>query len=378
MFVFNFGWFDALEERCEGRKKSRRQREEKKLKKTQNNNNKQNSFITTPGTGFLPRETALHHQQHVVALVQQALTEAKITPKEITAVAYTRGPGMGGPLVSCAVAARALSLLWGVPLLPVNHCVGHIEMGRLVTGAQNPVVLYVSGGNTQVIAYAQRRYRIFGETIDIAVGNALDRLARVLGLSNDPSPGYNIEQEAKKCSNKDKLIDLPYVVKGMDVSMSGLLSAVEELAPRLLASGEATAADVCHSVQETVFAALVEITERAMAAVGGRVEEEGMTKTGGGDVLVVGGVGCNERLQEMLSEMARERGGKLYATDDRYCVDNGAMIAWPGLLMLKRAEKEEKSAGNSSSPPSLLPALEECGCTQRYRTDEPLVTWRDD
>lgn len=109
---------------------------------------KHNSFITPPGTGFLPRETALHHQQHIVALVQEALREAKLSPAQITAIAYTRGPGMGGPLVSCAVAARALALLWGVPLLPVNHCVGHIEMGRLVTGARDPVVLYVSGGNT--------------------------------------------------------------------------------------------------------------------------------------------------------------------------------------------------------------------------------------
>lgn len=105
---------------------------------------------------------------------------------------------MGGPLVSCAVVARMLSQLWSVPLIPVNHCVGHIEMGRIVTGAPNPVVLYVSGGNTQVIAYSQQRYRIFGETIDVAVGNCLDRFARVLHLSNDPSPGYNIEQLAKR------------------------------------------------------------------------------------------------------------------------------------------------------------------------------------
>lgn len=109
---------------------------------------KLNSFITPPGTGFLPRETALHHQQHIIALVKEALAEAKLDPSRVTAIAYTRGPGMGGPLVSCAVAARALSLLWKVPLLPVNHCVGHIEMGRLVTGAKDPVVLYVSGGNT--------------------------------------------------------------------------------------------------------------------------------------------------------------------------------------------------------------------------------------
>ena len=239
----------------------------------------------------------------------------------------------------------------------------------------------------QIIAYAQKRYRIFGETIDIAVGNALDRVARVLGLSNDPSPGYNIEQEAKKCADRRKLIDLPYVVKGMDVSMSGLVSAVEELAPRLLLEADAASsgdgkekraaevvADVCHSVQETIFAALVEITERAMAAVGEQGQGGESGESGGGDVLVVGGVGCNERLQQMLSEMAEQRGGRLFATDDRYCVDNGAMIAWPGLLMLKGAEMMNSSSSVSSS----LPPLEECGCTQRYRTDEPLVTWRED
>ena len=126
---------------------------------------------------------------------------------------------MGAPLQSCAVCARTLSLLWKIPLVGVNHCVGHIEMGRLATGASNPVVLYVSGGNTQVIAYSDQRYRIFGETIDIAIGNCLDRFARVIGLSNDPSPGYNIEQEAKKGT---KYIPLPYVVKGMDVSFSGI------------------------------------------------------------------------------------------------------------------------------------------------------------
>uniref|UniRef100_A0A0A9YE02 N(6)-L-threonylcarbamoyladenine synthase n=1 Tax=Lygus hesperus TaxID=30085 RepID=A0A0A9YE02_LYGHE len=108
----------------------------------------------------------------------------------------------------------------------VNHCIGHIEMGRVVTHSDNPVVLYVSGGNTQVIAYAEHRYRIFGETIDIAVGNCLDRVARLLHLSNDPAPGYNIEQAAKQGM---VLLDLPYTVKGMDMSFSGLLSYTELL-----------------------------------------------------------------------------------------------------------------------------------------------------
>lgn len=131
-------------------------------------------------------------------VVQEALDEAKLKGKDIDAIAFTQGPGMGTPLVTCAIVARMLAQLWNVPLIGVNHCIAHIEMGRQVTRAKDPVVLYVSGGNTQVIAYADRRYRIFGETIDLAVGNCLDRFARLLKLSNDPSPGYNIEQMAKK------------------------------------------------------------------------------------------------------------------------------------------------------------------------------------
>lgn len=153
-------------------------------------------------------------------------------------------------------------------------------MGRLITGARNPTVLYVSGGNTQVISYENKRYRIFGETIDIAVGNCLDRFARCLKLSNDPSPGFNIEQAAK---NGTKYFELPYCVKGMDVSFSGLLSFIESRAPKLLADGKYTPEDLCYSLQETVFAMLVEITERAMA------------HCNSAEVLIVGGVGCNLR-----------------------------------------------------------------------------------
>ena len=140
---------------------------------------------------------------------------------------YTKGPGMAQPLSVGALVSRTLSSLHNKPIIGVNHCIGHIEMGRLATTASNPTILYVSGGNTQVIAYSQNRYRIFGETLDIAVGNCLDRFARILGLSNDPSPGYSIEQMAKKSSKK--YIELPYVVKGMDVSFSGILTYIEDL-----------------------------------------------------------------------------------------------------------------------------------------------------
>lgn len=315
--------------------------------------NVRETFVPPVGQGFLPRETAEHHQRHVAPLIARAMKEAHISPTDLLCIGYTKGPGMGAPLRSVAVAARTISLLWNKPIIPVNHCVAHIEMGRLVTGSQNPIVLYVSGGNTQVIAYSHGKYRIFGETIDIAVGNCLDRFARVVGLSNDPSPGYNIELCARNVDrDKQQLIDLPYVVKGMDVSFSGLLSFIESEARKGLTNGKYTVDQLCFSLQETVFAMLVEVTERAMA------------HCSQSDVLCVGGVGCNERLQEMLSLMAKQRGGRAFCTDERFCIDNGAMVAWTAALMFQ--------AGGGVVP------INEATCTQRFRTDDVLVNWRND
>ncbi|CAL5414033.1 unnamed protein product [Camellia sinensis] len=309
--------------------------------------NPRHTYVTPPGQGFLPREIAQHHIQHILPLIKFALKTAQITPNDIGCLCYTKGPSMGAPLQVATVVVRVLSQIWKKPIVTVNHCVAPIEMERVVTGADDPVVLYVSGGNTQVIAYSEGRYRIFGETIDIAVGNCLDRFARVLTLSNDPNPGYNIKQLAKK---GEKFIDLPYVVKGMDVSFSGILSYLEATAEEKLKNNECTPADLCYSLQETVFPMLVEITERAMAHYDKK------------DVLIVGGVGCNERLQEMMRIMCSERGGRLFATDDRYCIDNGAMIAYTGLLAYAN--------GMSTS-------LEESTFTQRFRTDQVLAIWRE-
>ena len=302
--------------------------------------NIRDTYITPPGTGFLPTETAQHHREFIIPLLKKAFKEAKITSSDIDCICYTKGPGMGAPLNIVAIVARTLSLIWNKPLVPVNHCIGHIEMGRMITQANNPVVLYVSGGNTQVIAYSGQRYRIFGETLDVAVGNCLDRFARILNLSNDPSPGYNIEQLAKK---GNKFIELPYVVKGMDISLSGLLSYIEKISP------DHSPEDLCFSLQETVFAMLIEVTERAMAHVNSE------------EVLIVGGVGCNVHLQEMMQKMVDQRGAKLYKTDERYCIDNGLMIAWAGLEMHRAGFKADFS---------------DCTVTQRYRTDQVEVIWR--
>ena len=313
--------------------------------------NPRKTYISPMGCGFLPRETSWHHQVYIIPL-------------------------MGGPLRSCAIAARTLSVLWGIPLIAVNHCIGHIEMGRVATSASDPVVLYVSGGNTQVIAYSDGRYRIFGETIDIAVGNCLDRFARIVGLSNDPSPGYNVELEARRCLEEEeereggrsslssavpRIIELPYVVKGMDVSFSGLLTYVEELTKKnnlfvgrgtKLSDDQFTISDLCYSLQETIFAMLIEITERTMAHCGQN------------SVLIVGGVGCNVRLQEMMADMVADRGGTLCAMDHRYCIDNGAMIAQAGMFGLQYNSKD------------MLVKIEDTECRQRFRTDQVEIVWR--
>lgn len=282
------------------------------------------------------------------------MKESKLLPSDIDVVCFTKGPGMAPPLLTVAIVARTIAQLWNKPIIGVNHCIGHIEMGRLITKAQNPTVLYVSGGNTQIIAYSMQKYRIFGETIDIAVGNCLDRFARLIKLSNDPSPGYNIEQMAKKGT---KYIQLPYCVKGMDVSFSGILSHIENLlnpqkrSKKHLAPAVLCHEDLCFSLQETVFSMLVETTERAMAHCGSE------------EVLIVGGVGCNERLQEMMGIMCQERGAKVFATDERFCIDNGLMIAHAGAEMFRSAWKT---------------AWTDTSITQRYRTDDVDVTWRDD
>lgn len=321
--------------------------------------NVRDTYVSPPGEGFLPRDTARHHRNWAVRIIKKALVDAQVRGADLDCICFTQGPGMGAPLQSVVMAARTVAQLWNLPLLGVNHCVGHIEMGREITGAENPVVLYVSGGNTQVIAYSKQRYRIFGETLDIAIGNCLDRFARTLRIPNDPAPGYNIEQLAKKGKY---LVPLPYTVKGMDLSMSGILGYIDQVAKDMFGSGKTltdpelgepiTPEDLCFSLQETLFSMLVEITERAMAHVQSN------------QVLIVGGVGSNERLQEMMALMVKDRkNGSVYATDERFCIDNGIMIAHAGLLGYRMGQTTK---------------LENTVCTQRFRTDEVFVEWRDD
>ncbi len=261
--------------------------------------------------GIHPREASQHHSEKLPEVLAKVFE--KVSPDDIDLVAFSQGPGMGPCLRVVATAARLLAIKLNVPLIGVNHCLAHVEVGRWKTKAKNPVALYVSGGNSQVIARRGERYRVFGETLDIGIGNALDKLARHMGLKHPGGP--KIEQLAR---NGKKYYPLPYVVKGMDFSFSGMVTAAQ----RLYDSG-VKPEDVAFSFQETAFAMLTEVTERALAYLS--LDE----------VLLVGGVGANERLQEMLRVMCEDRGAKFYAPPKELMGDNGAMIAYTGLLMFK-------------------------------------------
>ncbi|MDI6886531.1 MAG: bifunctional N(6)-L-threonylcarbamoyladenine synthase/serine/threonine protein kinase [archaeon] len=296
--------------------------------------------------GIHPREAAQHHAAELKEVVSRALTGAKekeagFSLKSIDAIAFSQGPGMGPCLRTVATAARALSLSLKIPLIGVNHCIAHIEIGRWRCGVKDPVILYVSGANSQVLAYRSGRYRVLGETLDIGIGNALDKFARYLGLSHPGGP--KIEELASKGTT---YMYMPYIVKGMDLSFSGLTTAAKEAVDSHPDEKE----DVCYSFQETAFAMLTEVTERAMA------------HCGKDELLLAGGVGANRRLQQMLRTMCQDRGGTFYVPENRYLKDNGAMIAYLGLLML---------TSGVTTP------LERSRVKPNYRPDEVEVTWRE-
>ena len=293
--------------------------------------------------GIHPREAAQHHSQVAAKVIAEAFKKAGIKPKDITVIAFSQGPGLGPCLRTGATAARALATYLKVPLVGVNHCVAHIEIGKLVTKAKDPVTLYVSGGNTIVAAYEAGRYRIFGETLDIAVGNCLDVFARSAGLKQKKGLvfGAIVEKLAKK---GEKLVPLPYSVKGMDLSFSGLLTA----AIQLLKEGKHKLEDICYSLQETAFSMLTEVTERALA------------HTEKPEVLLTGGVAANKRLQEMLKVIAEEHNARFCVVPKEYALDNGAMIAWTGVLAYKHG---------------LTIPVEKSMVKRKWRLDEVDVPW---
>lgn len=294
---------------------------------------------TTESGGIIPMDAARHHKDVAEVVLSKALVEAGISLSDIDAIAFSQGPGLAPCLMEGIRFAKKLTNELKIPLIGVNHCVAHLEIGK-ITGAKDPVLLYASGANTQIIAYAGGKYRVFGETLDNGIGNFIDGFARYVGLGFPGGP--KIQELAKK---SDNYIELPYAIKGMDVSFSGMQTKLKQLYDK-----KEKIEDLSFSLQETAFAMLVEASERALAHVGKK------------ELVIGGGVGCNSRLQEMCKIMCKERDANFFAPENSLLIDNGAMIAYLGEIMYKSGIKE-----NDPDKVDIKP---------RQRTDEVEVSWR--
>lgn len=297
--------------------------------------------FTTESGGLIPAAVMDHHVKVCDEVLKKALKEANVKLKDIDLIAFSISPGIGHCLRVGGFFARTLAVLLKKPLVGVNHCIAHLEVGSLVTDAKDPVLLYASGANTQIIAYEDGKYRIFGETLDIGVGNFLDSFARHIGLGFPGGP--KIYELALKGKN---FIELPYSVKGMDVSFGGLLTNLKQKYD----SGKYNLEDLCFSLQETVFAMLLEVSERALAHCDKK------------ELLLGGGVACNKRFKEMSEQMCKDFGAKCYIPENSLLVDNAAMICWTGILMY--------NAGVETK-------IEKAIINPYERTDDVKVVWRD-
>lgn len=340
--------------------------------------NEKDSYTTEKG-GMIPRELAEHHYNAAPIVLENALKKAGVKMEEINLVAFSQGPGIGNALRAGAITARQIALKYKLPLVGVNHCIAHLEIGRKLCGCIDPVMLYASGANTQIICYENNYYRVFGETLDMGIGNFLDSFGRELGMGFPAGPlldkmyfegtlakvnafvekprGFSTPTKpdglagvgrSEAAASPRELIELPYTVKGMDLAFSGLLTSAEKKIP-LVNEGKLRREDLVYSALHNAFAMLTEVTERALA------------HTQKNEVVLGGGVGCSKALQEMVGKMCKERGSKLFIPPNSTMTDNAGMIGWLGLLMRKKGHK-------------INPA--KAGVLPNQRTDDVKVNWR--
>ncbi len=264
---------------------------------------------TYKSMGLVPRELFDHHCKKAALIIKEAFIKANLKFEDIDLISFSQGPGIGNALIVGATIARLISLKYNIPLVPVNHCLAHILIGKKLTNCKDPIVIYASGANTQIIGYENKRYRIYGETLDIGIGNLLDMFGRALGIKFPAGP------ELSKIYYKAKnYIDLPYTVKGMDFAFSGLYTAAINKINRV------NKEDLIFSLLHNAFAMLTEVAERALS----HSEKK--------ELLVAGGVCCSKPLQEMLAEMCKERKIRLCIPPNDVLVDNGTMIAYAGFF----------------------------------------------
>ncbi len=296
------------------------------------------------GWGIHPRDASKHHALIAPKVLKECLDKANTKMKDIDLISYSAGPGLGPCLRIGAVIARSLSSFYNIPLVPVNHAIGHIELGIKLTGLNNPLTLLVSGGHTMILVYHKNKWRVFGETLDITIGQLFDQIGRSMGFA---SPCGNKIEGLSDLSDKNLLYPLPYVIKGNDVSFSGLLTAVK----MLIRDKKYNIRDICFSLQETAFSMLVEAVERALSFT----EKK--------EFLIVGGVSANARLSQMLHLACEYHNSIFKSCPLQFCGDNGTQIAWTGLQLYLHSS-------NSKVDP------EKASISQSWRLDTVDILWR--
>ena len=294
------------------------------------------SMYNITNKGMIPAEVGDFHITNATSVIGRALVASGLRIDDLTGIGYTRGPGIGPCLQVGMLTAKTLALKLDIPIVPVNHGLAHVEITKHAALLNDPLALYVSGGNSQILKFDRKahRYMVLGETFDIGIGNMLDAFGRNLGLKH--AWGSEIE----KLALRGRYVPLPYTVKGMDFAFTGLLTKASGLV------GKEKKEDLCYSMQETSFAMLCEATERAMLLTKSR------------ELCVCGGVAQNSRLAEMLGIMAREHGARFARAPNEYNSDNGAMIAFVAEKMLRRGMEVE---------------MRKCDFQQRYRVDEAVL-----
>ncbi|MFV9687808.1 tRNA (adenosine(37)-N6)-threonylcarbamoyltransferase complex transferase subunit TsaD [Pantoea sp. KXB45] len=297
--------------------------------------------------GVVPELASRDHVRKTVPLIQAALKEANLTPQQIDAVAYTAGPGLVGALLVGATIGRALAFAWKVPAVPVHHMEGHLLAPML---EENPpafpfVALLVSGGHTQLISVTGvGEYELLGESIDDAAGEAFDKTAKLLGLDYPGGPMLSkMAQQgtAGRFTFPRPMTDRP----GLDFSFSGLKTFAANTI-RANPDDEQTRADIAHAFEDAVVDTLSIKCKRAL------------DQTGFKRLVIAGGVSANRTLREQMAVMMQKRGGEVFYARPEFCTDNGAMIAYAGMVRLKGGTRGELSVSvRPRWPLAELPAI---------------------
>lgn len=280
--------------------------------------------------GVVPELASRDHVRKTLPLIDAALHQAGLTSEQIDAVAYTAGPGLVGALMVGATVGRSLAFAWGVPAVAVHHMEGHLLAPML---EENPpsfpfVALLVSGGHTQLISVTGiGEYQLLGESIDDAAGEAFDKTAKLLGLDYPGGPRLAkmaAQGTAGRFTFPRPMTDRP----GLDFSFSGLKTFAANTI-RANPQDAQTQADIARAFEDAVVDTLLIKCKRALQ------------QTGFKKLVIAGGVSANQNLREKLSVMMANRGGEVFYARPEFCTDNGAMIAYAGMVRLKGGDTAE-------------------------------------